>query len=114
MTPAADGSAGPDLSQALLESEEKFRILAENASVGVLVRHPGESHYVNQAISEIFESTREEMVTPGFLEGLIHPEDLPNVQDKVRRIRSGDLDAERDHPRQRHFLGHLHYREMVR
>lgn len=93
MTPAADGSAGPDLSQALLESEEKFRILAENASVGVLVRHPGESHYVNQAISEIFESTREEMVTPGFLEGLIHPEDLPNVQDKVRRIRSGDLDA---------------------
>ena len=93
MTPTEEGTPASDLSRALLESEEKFRVLAENASVGVLIRRPAESTFVNRALCEIFEETREDLMALGFMERLIHPDDLPNTQDKVRRIRAGKLDA---------------------
>ena len=93
MSPEEDRAVGPGPAEALFESEEKFRVLAENASVGVLVRSQGVSDYINPALCEIFESTRGELLSVGFLERLIHPGDLAATQDKVRRIRKGTLDA---------------------
>ena len=92
MTPEA-GRSREELLEALLESEEKFRVVAENAPVGILIRKEGTNDYANQVIADLFEVTREVILQPGVVERFFEPEERSVAQSKVRRVRSGNLDS---------------------
>ncbi|MFN3405483.1 MAG: PAS domain S-box protein [Cytophagaceae bacterium] len=64
---------------ALFESEQRFRILAENAPVGIfLANKNGEVVYVNKKLSEIVGFPAEEFLNDGW-KNAVHPEDLERL-----------------------------------
>lgn len=77
---------------ALQESEEKFRALAEGALVGIVLVQDGTYEYVNPAFAQITGRT------PEALEGrspeeIVHPADWPTVQKNMEERREGARDA---------------------
>lgn len=60
--------------EALQASEEKYRILVENANEAIFVAQDGVIRYINPKSTEIAGYTREEFLSHSFLE-FIHPED---------------------------------------
>ena len=82
-----------ELVEALFESEEKFRIVAEHAPVGIVIRKSGVNDYANQVVADLFEMSREEVLRPGAMESRLGPEDRALAQGKVRRVRCGEIDA---------------------
>ncbi len=76
--------------QELLESEEKYRQLAEHAGEGVLVAQDGILKFVNPHLAAITGYDREELTGRTFLE-FVHPDDRDAVmQQHVKRLR-GEL-----------------------
>ncbi len=77
--------------QQLAESEEKFRLLAEENLAGVyLIGADGRFLYVNDALAQIARMTREEMLAlPSALEVVV-PEDRGMVAENLRRRLSGE------------------------
>ena len=70
----------------LKQSERKFRTLVEQSLVGVYIIHDDHFVYVNPRLAAIFGYTPEEMTAPGKnVEETVHPEDLPLVQEQIRR-----------------------------
>ena len=61
--------------EALRQSEEKYRLLVENVTVGIVVAQDGVVKYSNRKAQEISGYTYEELSTFPFAE-LIHPADL--------------------------------------
>ncbi len=82
------GDARPDA--ALLESEEKFRSLAERSIVGVYLIQDGVFRYVNPRMSEIFGHRVDEMIGLRGPQDLTWPEDWPIVQENLRKRFSGE------------------------
>jgi PAS domain S-box-containing protein len=74
--------------EALRESEEKFRHLAEEISDGIAVILGGKIYWVNQAFCDTFGYTREELLGKG-VDYLTVPEELPSLTKltKARRTR---------------------------
>ncbi|MBN1848400.1 MAG: PAS domain S-box protein [Deltaproteobacteria bacterium] len=70
--------------QALQESEEKFRLLAENSLTGVFFHQDGRFVYVNHRFSEIFGYTVDELIGQSF-EMTVHPDMLEDVRRKVAK-----------------------------
>ncbi|HZJ25764.1 MAG TPA: PAS domain S-box protein [Acidimicrobiia bacterium] len=69
------------VTEALRESEEKFRSLAASSPLGIL--HTGPNHevvYANPRLREIFGVTSDEMLGPR----LVHPDDRARVFDQMR------------------------------
>lgn len=60
--------------QALKESEERYRVLAENSQEGVVVKQNGIVKYINDSMSEIFGYSIDELNSIHPLE-ICHPED---------------------------------------
>jgi PAS domain S-box-containing protein len=75
----------------LRESEERFRLLSENALVGVYLFDESGFLYVNPAMAELFGYRPEELVGKLGPLDLTHPEDRPLVQENVRRRLSGEV-----------------------
>jgi len=76
--------------EALRESEEKYRLLLENASEAIVVAQDGRLVFVNPKTSEIMGYSRGELTSRPFLE-LIHPDDRAMVAERyARRIRGED------------------------
>ncbi len=75
--------------EALRESEEMFRTLAEKALVGIALLRGGEYLYVNPALARITGYDREELlkISP---QSLFHPADRPHVQRRVEERLEGD------------------------
>jgi PAS domain S-box-containing protein len=71
---------------ALLESEEKFRILADNALIGIFLIQEGQFSYVNQHFADIYGYTTTEIkkVDPF---SLIVPEDLGQVMNNYNSVK---------------------------
>ncbi|MBU0984328.1 MAG: PAS domain S-box protein [candidate division Zixibacteria bacterium] len=88
---------------ALVESEEKFRTLAEQTLMGIFIHQDGVGRYCNRAAAEITGYSVEEMMAwgPQGPAGLIHPDDRPFVLDQASRKLRGDTEG---------ILSHYDYR----
>jgi diguanylate cyclase (GGDEF)-like protein/PAS domain S-box-containing protein len=81
--------------QALRESENKFRDLAEKSIVGVYLIQDGLFRYVNSRFAEIHGYTAEEVIDRVGVKETVTPEDVPGVQEGIRKRMSGELDLVR-------------------
>lgn len=80
----------------LRQSEEKYRLVTEHVSVGIIVVQQGRFSYVNPAALELTGYRLEDMLGREFAP-LIHPDDLPMVADRhVRRLRGEAIEPRYD------------------
>ncbi len=79
----------------LHESEEKFKLLADQMLLGILIVKDGLYKYYNEAVLEIFGTTRQQMdsLGPYELQTLIHPEDRAFVMDQLKKKERGHKDV---------------------
>ena len=73
---------------ALRESEEKYRALVENAQEAILIAQEGLLKYVNRAAVDLFGASFETLTSTPFTE-FVHPEDRDAVMSYHRRQLSG-------------------------
>ena len=80
------------IEEALLESEAKYRLLAEQSLMGIHIVQDGLVKYVNQATSDITGYSREEMLSwcPNGFAVVLHPDDMPFIMEQARKKQSGD------------------------
>ena len=81
------------MEEALFESENKFRSLAEKALVGVYIIQEGVFRYLNPKFNEIFGYEMDEMIDRMGPKDLTLPEDLPTVEENLRRRVEGEIDS---------------------
>ncbi|MFH1977623.1 MAG: PAS domain S-box protein [Pseudomonadota bacterium] len=74
----------------LRESEEKFRNFAEQSLVGINLIQDGVFKYVNPKFADIFGYTVEECLNNMKFIETVYPNDLPVVEDHIRRRLSGE------------------------
>jgi PAS domain S-box-containing protein len=75
----------------ILESEEKYRLLVENASEAIVVAQDGWLKFVNPAMTNILGYSKEELFSKPFTE-FIHPEDQNMVfQRHIKRLKGEEL-----------------------
>jgi PAS domain S-box-containing protein len=76
--------------EALKESESTFKIIAEQALIGIFMHEDGRLKYVNPKFGEIFGYSVAECIDTMIFQKFIYPEDIPLVEDQVKRRLSGD------------------------
>ena len=79
--------------EALRESENKFRDLAEKSMVGVYLVQNGVFKYVNARLAEIHEYTVEELIGQRGPKDLVFPEDWPLVEEYIKKRLSGEVES---------------------
>ncbi len=91
-------------SEALRESEERFRALAEKALIGIYVLLDGRYAYINPAMARIFGYSVAEMtgMTP---REILQPSDHAMVSENIRRRIAGEIQSFPDEVRGRHRDG---------
>ncbi len=84
-----------NVARELQESEEKFKLLADQMLLGILIVKDGLYKYYNGAVLEIFGTTKQEMdsLGPYELQKLIHPEDRTFVMDQLKKKERGHKDV---------------------
>jgi PAS domain S-box-containing protein len=85
-----DISVRKEEQKALLESEAKFRDLAEKSVAGVYLIQDGIIKYANAKVSEILGYSIDEMTGRMRLKDVIHPEDWPVVEANMIRRLAGE------------------------
>ena len=75
--------------KAVRESEEQFRLLAENANEGIFIFDEERYLYVNAYGLALFGMTKEQFLSSKLMEH-VHPEDREILLDRARRRRSGE------------------------
>ena len=78
---------------ALQESESKFRGLSEKSIVGIYLYQDERFKYVNAEFANIFGYETEEIAGVLGLKDLIFPEDLPLVEENIRKKISGEEES---------------------
>jgi PAS domain S-box-containing protein/putative nucleotidyltransferase with HDIG domain len=79
------------IEDALRESEEKYRLLIENANEAIFVAQDGKLKFINPKTIEIIGYSQEELMSNLFTQ-FIHPDDQQMVMDKhVRRLRGDEM-----------------------
>jgi PAS domain S-box-containing protein len=79
--------------EALRESENKFRALAEKSDVGIFLLQERNFRYVNQKFADIHEYTINEILYGKKPKDFIHPEDLPALKEKTLKTLSGEIET---------------------
>jgi PAS domain S-box-containing protein len=79
------------MEEALIESEEKFRILAEKSLVGIYLFQDGIFKYVNPKFEEIFGYSAEELIDRLGPKDLVHPDDLWILEENIRKRLEGEV-----------------------
>ncbi len=80
------------MEESLRASENRFRVLSENAFVGIYIIQEGRLSYVNSAMAKIFGYSPEELTgAPPAL--VIHPDDQAMVAENIRRRIDGEIEA---------------------
>ncbi|MFW9902745.1 MAG: PAS domain S-box protein [Candidatus Thorarchaeota archaeon] len=81
--------------EALRESEEKFRILAEQSLLGICIAQDNRIEYINEAYANIFGYTVDEMYSWEIedVEKAIHPKDREIPLDQLRKKQEGSQDV---------------------
>lgn len=77
-----------DFGSALRQSDDKFRILAESTSTGIVILQKSKAVYVNPAVTEITGFTEEEIYTKGFLD-FVHPDSHALVKRRAKARLAG-------------------------
>jgi PAS domain S-box-containing protein len=75
--------------EALRESEEKYRILVEQANDGILIVQDGMIKFANRHLAEANGRTVEELVNTNFLD-YVRPDEVPIVAKRYRRRLAGE------------------------
>jgi PAS domain S-box-containing protein len=77
--------------EALLESEQMFRLLSEQSLMSVAILQEGVYHYVNDAMSTLTEYSVDEILSwgPGEFLKQVHPDDRDLVRQQVRMKQEG-------------------------
>ena len=78
--------------EALRASENRFRVLSENAFVGIYIIQDSRLSYVNSTLAKIFGYTSEEL-TGAKPEVVIHPDDRAMVLENIRRRIDGEIET---------------------
>jgi PAS domain S-box-containing protein len=79
-----------EMEQALRESEDHFRMLAEKSPNMIFINLDGRIVYVNEACEEIMGYSREEFYDQGFnFMDLIAPDHLPSIREKFSQHMQG-------------------------
>lgn len=86
---AEDITARKKAEEALIESEDKFRTIAEQTFMGILIVQDDNVSYVNEALLNTFEFTYEEVsnFNKEDLIKLIHQEDLQYLREYRKKLR---------------------------
>ena len=77
------------MEQAIKDSEEKYRVVVQNANEGILVAQDGYVKFMNDAGLKFTEYTREDLFNKPFI-NLIHPDDRQLVIDRHMRRLAGE------------------------
>ena len=88
-----DNTNRKQIEDAIRESEDKFRSFAEQSIVGINLIQDGVFKYVNPRFAEMFGYTVEECLNNMSFPELVYPEDLPKVEENVRRRLSGEAES---------------------
>ena len=93
---------------ALQQSEERFRAIFEQASVGVaqIISRTGEFMLINQKYCEIIGYSQEEMLQTNF-QSITHPDDLQADMDNMQRMIAGEITGFTMEKRYYHKQGHV-------
>jgi diguanylate cyclase (GGDEF)-like protein/PAS domain S-box-containing protein len=87
MTPVTDAEAAAELAR--VESEHRFRALADHAPVGIVVSEAGlRLGFVNDRFAELAGVDGTRLLGNRWLD-VIHPKDLPNLHESLREVLSG-------------------------
>jgi len=81
------------LDEKLLESENKFRDLSEKSLVGVYLVQDGLFRYVNPILAETFGFALEDLIDRKGPSDLVHPEDLPEANENIRKRITGEAES---------------------
>jgi PAS domain S-box-containing protein len=76
--------------EALMDSEERYRVLAENSREGVIVMQNGTVRHVNESMTRITGYTVRELEQLDFSD-MVHPGDRDELAPQLARLRSGEM-----------------------
>jgi|Deesub1362A_J573_1020465.scaffolds.fasta_scaffold05607_3 PAS domain S-box-containing protein len=79
--------------EALIESETRFRTMAEGSLTGVYIVQDGKFRYVNPALAQIFGYKRDELIDKLGPIDLTHPDDRAFVAENIRRRIDGEVES---------------------
>ena len=88
-----DISERKKVEQELIESEEKFRTIAERSLMGILILQDNQVKYVNKGLLDLFEYSQKDIINweKDDLINLIHTKDLQFLRKYRERLRSGEI-----------------------
>ncbi len=86
----ADITARKKAEEALRESEQRYRQLAENSLTGIFIHQDGVAVYVNKKMADILGYTKEEMIGRHFLDAVL-PEEREIVASNARARLNGEM-----------------------
>ncbi|KKN49647.1 hypothetical protein LCGC14_0640770 [marine sediment metagenome] len=77
----------------LRESEEKFRTIAEQSFMGIIIVQEGKLKYLNKALAKMLEYPFEEMIkwSDKEMAEIVHPDDLEYIQKRLQSNREGTM-----------------------
>ena len=77
--------------QKLKESEEKYRYITEQSLMGIVIMQDNVFKYVNEGLAKLNEYSIPEILswTPADWAKTVHPEDLPDIMERLRRQLKG-------------------------
>lgn len=81
-----------EIQDALRESEERYRILTEEALVGIYLIIDSKFRFVNPAMEKITGYTRKELLEIDNIYNIIHPDDIKMLEGRVGRRKPGEPD----------------------
>ena len=75
--------------ESLIESEEKFRTIAEQSVMGILIFQDGVIKYANESLSKIIEYSIQEMMnwSPSELTKAIYPDEREFAKERINNLR---------------------------
>jgi len=82
-----------EMENALQESERKFRDLSEKSVVGIYLIQDNVLRYVNTEFSRIFGYPVEDIIDKLTLKDVVFPDDLPLVEENIRKKISGTVQS---------------------
>lgn len=79
-----------NIENALMESEERYRRLLQQAPIGIAVHCEGKLVFSNPAGVQLLGGTSEDELIGKPITDIIHPDRLAEAQDRIRRMMSGE------------------------